>query len=226
MKNRCNIKKTICVASLSMLFLAFGGFSGETTKQAVNMDNISIEAVSSLENCEKEFNISSINKILNSFGSMTVYAATPVAASGSWELQADNVTWKYKENNVYATGWRFVNNKWYYMDESGVMQASKWISGLYYVGADGAMLVSSWTPDRYYVGADGKWIPNYQDKEEVSSKKASANSKTENKVYNSETPKTELPTTGTTEEVLSWLGGTTSASDAYLPNQRWSMQNN
>lgn len=226
MKNRCNIKKTICVASLSMLFLAFGGFSGETTKQAVNMDNISIEAVSSLENCEKEFNISSINKILNSFGSMTVYAATPVAASGSWELQADNVTWKYKENNVYATGWRFVNNKWYYMDETGVMQASKWISGLYYVGADGAMLVSSWTPDGYYVGADGAWIPNYQDREEVSTKKASANSKTENKVYNSETPKTELPTTGTTDSIFSHAGGSTSASSGTSSANAMTMKSN
>lgn len=225
MKNRCNIKKTICVASLSMLFLAIGGFSGETTKQAVNMNNISIEAVSSLENCEKEFDISSINKILSSFGSMTVYAATPGASSGSWELQADNVTWKYKENNVYATGWHFVNNKWYYMNETGVMQASKWISGLYYVGADGAMLVSSWTPDGYYVGADGAWIPNYQDKE-VSAKRAVSNSKTENKVYNSETPKTELSTTGTTQSFLNDMIGTTSASSGTSSGNAMTMKSN
>ena len=58
-----------------------------------------------------------------------------------------------------VNGWQEVSGKWYYLDQNGAMQKSKWISGIYYVKADGSMAVSEWVDqDRYYVDANGVWL--------------------------------------------------------------------
>lgn len=94
------------------------------------------------------------------FGSTVIISYA--AELGQWEQQSTG-EWKYRENGSYATGWKYINGKWYYMYDNGIMASNCWISGLYYVGSDGAMLESCWTPDGYYVGSDGAWVIDYEE---------------------------------------------------------------
>ena len=60
-----------------------------------------------------------------------------------------------------ATGWIFVDNKWYYLKPDGAM-AIGWIlvnDKWYYLSQDGSLVVAATTPDGYKVGEDGAWIP-------------------------------------------------------------------
>ena len=59
-----------------------------------------------------------------------------------------------------VTGWKQINNKWYYFETSGVMATSKWINGTYYVKSSGVMAVNEWVDGgKYYVDAKGKYVP-------------------------------------------------------------------
>lgn len=72
--------------------------------------------------------------------------------------------WYYYDSNsvLQKSKWINTNSKWYYFGTDGVMQTSKWISGKYYVKDDGTMAISEWVDaGKYYVGADGKWIKGY-----------------------------------------------------------------
>ena len=57
------------------------------------------------------------------------------------------------------TGWRYINNSWYYFNGSGAMVVNRW-QGNYYLGSDGRMVMNQWIGN-WYVGNDGVWIPNY-----------------------------------------------------------------
>lgn len=51
-------------------------------------------------------------------------------------------------------------DKWYYLDESGVMQ-SGWIlseGAWYFTEENGAMLANTQTPDGYFVDESGKYM--------------------------------------------------------------------
>lgn len=160
-----NKKRLIVAASIMALYLGAGINEKEVVNEQPYVETLKVEDMYCLEDSKCDFEFEVINNILNeAFGTMVVYAAEPTQAH--WK-QMEDKSWRYVENGVYATGWRFVNNKWYFMNEQGVMLENTWISGLYYVGADGAMYTSSWTPDGYYVGADGAWIPNYKESTEV-----------------------------------------------------------
>jgi len=175
------VKKLIFVASLSALFLTIGGIGANTNSN-------------------------------NSFGNMTAYAAeytTPTSYETRWELQSDKVTWKYKENGVYMTGWKLVDGKWYYMNEQGIMLSNTWIQGMYYVGADGAMLTNTITPDGYYVGSDGAWIPNYtQDDSDYHSVSTASKVMSSNKTENNVEVQTEtVNTNSNVDSIFSHAGG-------------------
>ncbi|NFN16935.1 N-acetylmuramoyl-L-alanine amidase family protein [Clostridium botulinum] len=93
------------------------------------------------------------------------------SSNNTWVKNPDG-TWVYIENGSKSTGWKFINNKWYFMNNSGTMQtgwqhlnniwyylnpqgdmATGWLNNngtWYYLNSNGAM-ASGWN----YV--DNKW---------------------------------------------------------------------
>ena len=76
-------------------------------------------------------------------------------------------TYYFDKEGKMLTGWiHTIDDKWYYMEHTkvaneGQMFAVGWkkIQNIwYYFTSDGSMLVNSMTPDGYIVGADGAWI--------------------------------------------------------------------
>ena len=64
---------------------------------------------------------------------------------GIWKLY--NLT-----TNAPQTGWQFVNSKWYYLNENGVMQTGwQFVDGKWYLLADSGAMLTGWQ------FVDGKW---------------------------------------------------------------------
>lgn len=143
------VSRSLYTSALALMMIGVTNF-GDIPINTLANNNVIIESM-------QEVGDKNLMQVLNS-SVITSYAAEP----GIWEQQSTG-EWKYKENGCYAIGWRYVNEKWYYMYENGVMASNCWISGLYYVGSDGAMYENSWTPDGYYVGSDGAWIIDFDD---------------------------------------------------------------
>lgn len=143
------VSRSLYTSALALMMVGVTNF-GDIPINTLANNNVIIESM-------QEVGDKNLMQVLNS-SVITSYAAEP----GVWEQQLTG-EWKYKENGSYAIGWRYVNEKWYYMYENGVMASNCWISGLYYVGSDGAMYENSWTPDGYYVGSDGAWIIDFDD---------------------------------------------------------------
>lgn len=147
--NKNMVSRSLYTSALALMMVGVTNF-GDIPINTLANNNVIIESM-------QEVGDKNLMQVLNS-SLITSYAAEP----GVWEQQSTG-EWKYKENGCYAIGWRYVNEKWYYMYDSGVMASNCWISGLYYVGSDGAMYENSWTPDGYYVGSDGAWIIDFDD---------------------------------------------------------------
>lgn len=60
-----------------------------------------------------------------------------------------------KSSGKMKTGWVKDSGKWYYFNNWGIMQKSKWV-GNYYVGSDGVMATNTWI-GKYHVNSSGKW---------------------------------------------------------------------
>ena len=58
----------------------------------------------------------------------------------------------------YRNQWAYINNGWYYFDESGNMVSNRW-QGNYYLVSDGRMATNQWIGN-YYVGSNGAYVPN------------------------------------------------------------------
>ena len=84
-------------------------------------------------------------------------------ATGWLELEEG---WYYlNSSGVRVTDWVKSGSKWYYLDEqTGIMQANKWIDDVYYLQKDGAMatgwleLEEGW----YYLNSNGKKVTGWQ----------------------------------------------------------------
>ncbi len=96
-----------------------------------------------------------------------------VSVSAAWEKGTDQ-NWRWIENGVAQTGWKWISGAWYYFGADGVMSTGwKWVddnwyylqpSGAmhkgwiktggiwYYLSADGSMAASKWLKH-----TDGKW---------------------------------------------------------------------
>jgi len=80
----------------------------------------------------------------------------------AWQ-QIDGKWYYFDESGVMQIGWKTIGNNTYYFSASGAM-VTGWqkIDGeWYYFGAGGAKVANTWIGN-YYVDADGKWIPGYK----------------------------------------------------------------
>lgn len=68
---------------------------------------------------------------------MTLLAITPMEAHAEWKL--DSKGWWYTEGNTWATGWKYINEKWYYFYSDGYMAHDTTIDG-FYVNSSGAWI--------------------------------------------------------------------------------------
>ncbi|MBQ3545425.1 MAG: hypothetical protein IJA34_10655 [Lachnospiraceae bacterium] len=87
-----------------------------------------------------------------------------VDETGAWVtlskwIKVDGNWYYILKGTVQISKWTKVGTKYYYFDETGVMQANKWIQNKYYVKADGSMAVSEFVDNgRYYVDENGAWV--------------------------------------------------------------------
>ena len=81
----------------------------------------------------------------------------PETANAEWRL---NLTgWWYKEGDSWATGWRLIDEKWYYFSADGYMKTG-WIydgDQWYYSYSDGSIVQNAWNDQGYYLDSSGAW---------------------------------------------------------------------
>ena len=81
---------------------------------------------------------------------------------GSFFVRNKDGQWIYSLNGELQTGWKLINNKWYFMSNNGIMQRG-WVKTddiWYYLLNNGEMAVNTLTPDGYKVDQNGKWDGN------------------------------------------------------------------
>lgn len=64
----------------------------------------------------------------------SVIALNPIGASASWKQ--DNSGWWYTDGDLWTTGWKKVDGKWYYFYQNGYMAKNTQIDG-YQIDSDG-----------------------------------------------------------------------------------------
>ncbi len=112
-------------------------------------------------------------KLMASALAAAIALSASVSVSAAWVKDAGQ-NWRWTENGVAQTGWKWINGAWYHFGADGVMSTGwKWIddnwyylqpSGVmhkgwiktggiwYYLSADGSMAASKWLKH-----TDGKW---------------------------------------------------------------------
>lgn len=82
---------------------------------------------------------------------------SPISASAAWKQDSNG--WWNTEGDSYSTGWKLIDNSWYYFGSDGYMKTG-WINDngtWYYAGPSGAMK-TGWINDNntwYYLNASG-----------------------------------------------------------------------
>ena len=101
-------------------------------------------------------------KMLQSFiASLTLVLGisliNPISASAAWKQDSNG--WWNTEGNSYSTGWKLIDNSWYYFGSNGYMKTG-WINdngSWYYLSTSGAMS-TGWVNDNntwYYLNDSG-----------------------------------------------------------------------
>lgn len=98
-----------------------------------------------------------IKKLISSLLiAVAVMAVIPKGASAEWEHY--NGRYKYKEENSYVTGWKYLDNDWYCFDSNGVIR-SGWIydNGNWYFCYIHGQMAHDTTINGYYLNSNGAW---------------------------------------------------------------------
>ena len=100
----------------------------------------------------------------NNGSSTDTNGGTTNTITGAWQKSEQG--WKYIENNAPVTGWKQVNNTWYLMDSTGVMQTGwQQENGAWYLlKGDGAM-ATGWQQENgawYLLKGDGAMATGWQ----------------------------------------------------------------
>ena len=75
------------------------------------------------------------------------------------EWKKDSTGWWYSYGDSWASGWKFIDDDWYYFNSNGYME-NGWIKDnekWYYMYNDGRMAKSTYV-DGYLLNSDGSWI--------------------------------------------------------------------
>ena len=98
--------------------------------------------------------------ITSLLATVIILGFTSVKSNAEWKQ--NSIGWWYTEGNSWATGWRKINDKWYYFDKEGYMAHDTIVDG-------------------YYVNHNGEWVPSYSNniKNESSSTVENNNSTTD-----------------------------------------------
>ena len=59
----------------------------------------------------------------------------PIRANAEWKK--DNYGWWYTEGSSWATGWKFIDSKWYYFKYNGYLIQNAWMYDGYYLNSNG-----------------------------------------------------------------------------------------
>lgn len=75
-----------------------------------------------------------------------------VGASAEWKQNDENNTWSWIENDSKVTGWKFINETWYYFNDDGSMFVG-WLKDneKWYKLSESGSMITGWIFD------DGKW---------------------------------------------------------------------
>ncbi|WP_061312718.1 hypothetical protein [Clostridium botulinum] len=85
----------------------------------------------------------------------------PVQANAAW--QQNSTGYWYTEGTSWATGWRLIDEQWYYFDSNGYVKTG-WIydnGKWYYCWPNGKMACNT-NIGQYYLNFNGEWIENSQ----------------------------------------------------------------
>ena len=76
-----------------------------------------------------------ISILLGAIAALTLGVSFPKEAHADWKK--DNIGWYYQDNNSHYTGWKLIDNNWYYFYSDGYMATNDKI-GDYFVNSTGA----------------------------------------------------------------------------------------
>jgi len=82
-----------------------------------------------------------------------------IAGNATWNENLDG-TWKLIVNGQAAIGWKQVGDKWYYLNQSGIMQTGwfKDTDGNWYCLKSSGEMACNETVDGYYISSNGIWV--------------------------------------------------------------------
>jgi hypothetical protein len=90
------------------------------------------------------------------------FGINPINAKADDWIQNDDGRLWYKQGNSWATGWKYINGKWYCFGQDGYVK-NGWVQDTngkwYFLNNDGSMATNV-TINGYYLDSNGVWIAN------------------------------------------------------------------
>lgn len=107
-----------------------------------------------------------IQKLL-SLSLIILSISIPISASAEWKQ--NNIGWWYTDGTSWATGWRYINDNWYYFNTNGYMETGwKEIdNSYYYFYKDGSMARNA-KIDGLLLDSNGRWISKKENDRNIS----------------------------------------------------------
>lgn len=83
---------------------------------------------------------------------LTAVCINTTGAMAEWKVNESNNTWSWIENDIQVTGWKNINNLWYYFNDDGIMHTG-WLkdNNKWYKLSENGNMLTGWIQD------NGKW---------------------------------------------------------------------